>query len=391
LIHAPTPEFLRRRAAVGIALVYVVYYHGAGLLIPFFPLWLRDHDLAPSDISIVLGLPLMVRTLVAPAFGSLGDAYGQRPLIRFMTALAIAMVLVLPFARSFWLILVLTLFLYVSWQSTPLQLDAVAVGMVRSKLLSSYGRIRGFGSLAFLAANLTGGIALSQFGTDGLLVYFALAAAALLVTTALLPKSDMSDQDAASGPGKSLWLQPKVLSVLLATALVQGAHPVFLSFGTLRMRDLGYSDTLIGVLLAAATLAEVAMFTIGSQFVKTVRPINLVRIGAGTAICRWLAVSFVVSPATFLVLQCSHAITFSVTALGLVAYLVRAVDPRQVARAQGLYISLFGASASLLTLAIGRVFDGSGGLAFLVLAAAPAAGLAVLTGREILLRLRASQ
>ena len=353
-----------KREAGGVFVVFATYYLGAGILIPFFPLWLSSRALQASDISFILSAPLIVRTMAAPLFGYVGDRFGQRNVVRATTAIGLAAGCCLPFASPFWPIMVLAAITYIAWQSAPLQMDAIAIGLIRRKIVSSYGTIRAFGSTAFIVANLTGGLVVGSFGTDAVLIYFLAVASLLLLATLFMPASAQAESTDQPPPVGGIW-RPAVISVLVAVALVQCAHSTFMSFGALHMRDLGYSDSLIGVVLGTATAAEVAIFVSGPLIRGRIRPTSLIMLGASVAVLRWIAVAFVEAPALLLLLQASHAITFGGTYLGLIGFMVESVDPRKVARTQGVYIAMFGGFNALLTLAVGNAYDAIGSLAFL--------------------------
>ena len=119
---------------------------------------------------------------------------------------------------------------YIAWQSAPLQMDAIAIGLIRRKIVSSYGTIRAFGSTAFIVANLTGGFVVGSFGTDAVLVYFLAVAALLLLATLFMPASAHAESIDQPPPVGGIW-RPAVISVLVAVALVQCAHSTFMSFG----------------------------------------------------------------------------------------------------------------------------------------------------------------
>ncbi|MCU0789493.1 MAG: MFS transporter, partial [Nitratireductor sp.] len=47
--------------AARMALLYSAMFSFAGLMLPFFPLWLKDRGLDATQIALVLSLPLAVR------------------------------------------------------------------------------------------------------------------------------------------------------------------------------------------------------------------------------------------------------------------------------------------------------------------------------------------
>jgi PPP family 3-phenylpropionic acid transporter len=180
---------------------------------------------------------------------------------------------------------------------------------------------------------------------------------------------------AATKPAVNVWRQPSLVTVMVAAALVQGAHGAFVSFGALHMRALGYSDTLSGVVLSMAVFGEIVMFAIGPVIAGRIRPLHLIAFSGCFAVVRWVLTAYATDPPWLMTLQAGHAVTFGGTYLGVIAYIVEKVDPRQVASPQGMYLSLFGGFNALLTLAIGSIFDTYGGLSFLLSATLPALGL----------------
>jgi PPP family 3-phenylpropionic acid transporter len=374
------------REVAGVVLVYVAYYLGAGTLIPYFPLWLKDRQLDAVDIAFVLSVPAVVRVLAAPFFGYFGDAFGKRRVIRIMSTVGVTAAAMLSLASPFWAIMLLTGITYICWQSMPLQMDSIAIGLVRRRLVAGYGSIRAFGSTAFIAATFIGTGMLTHFGTDGILGCFIGSGVMLLLATTQVSAGAGKTQTATTNLPVNVWLQPKLVSVLVAAGLVHGAHAAFISFGALHMRDLGYSNTTLGIVFATATGAEILMFFSGYLVTDLLRPIQWIALGAGVATLRWIATAFVDDPFLLTLIQLTHALTFSGTYMGMIGYLVENVDQRQMASAQGIYIAMFGAFNASLTMAVGAAFDRYGGQSFLLSAMLPAAGLAILGLRRLALR-----
>lgn len=376
------PRLKINREVGGVVLVFIAYYLGAGILIPYFPLWLKDRSLSAADIALVLGIPAIARVIAAPFFGYIGDRFGKRRIIRIMATLGVSASCVLPFADPFWPILCLTGITYVCWQSMPLQMDGIAISLVRRKLVSGYGRIRAFGSAAFIAANVVGTSVLTYLGTDGIVVCFIIAGVTLLAATTQVSAEAGRSEPTTEPARVNVWLQPKLVSVMVAAALVHGAHAAFISFGALHMRELGFSNLTMGVVFATATSAEIVMFFFGYKVTHLLRPIQWIALGAAIAALRWTATAFVDDPYLLILLQTSHGLTFSGTYLGMIGYLVETVDQRQMASAQGIYIAMFGAFNAGLTFAVGNVFDRLGGHSFLLSAALPFTALVILGTRR---------
>lgn len=372
------------RDLVATLVLFALFFLAEGLLIPFYPLWLHDRGLDAAEVSIVLGAPLVLRIVAAPIFGRMGDRFGQRIMIGGASAFVLAVVLVLTVADGFWPLLLLTVLFLLGWQSMPMQIDSVAIGLVRRGLLHSYGPIRGLGSAFFIVSATAAGAVLTAPLSDALIFAYAAIVAGLVTVSVFLPPHGPGTATAGAAPLTSVWRQPRLVLVMLASALVQSPHVAFMAMGGIHMRELGFSDALIGIVMSTGTVAEIVMFVVGPRLYARIPPVAMIAIGAVAAILRWALLTQVTTPAAMLALQLSHALTFSLTALGMIGYLVRVVDPRQVAATQGLFVALNSASMALLTLVAGTVYTIGGGSAFLLLSLFPATALVVLVVRSFL-------
>ena len=351
---------------IGVVLVFIPYYFCAGNWVPYLPLWLKDQGLRADEIAVILGLPALLRVVSAPLFSYVGDIYGKRRVIRIMASLGGLAAALLLMNDRYWPILALASITFISWQSMNVQLDSIAIEQVRKKAVPGYGVIRACGSSAFISATLAGSAIMTSVGTDGILIAFVTSAALLvLATSQVSAKAGMAAPTEAAMP-VTIWRQPRLISVLVAAALVHAAHAGFASFGALHMRQIGFSNMSLGIIIAMATAAEITMFFFGHLIMGWLRPIQWIAVGAAIATLRWVATAFVVTPLPLMALQLTHAFTFSCTYMGMIGYLVETVDQRQIARAQGMYIAMLGIFNSLVTLAVGSAFESMGSLAFIV-------------------------
>ena len=77
----------------GIAALRLGAYYGAlfvavGIHIPFWPLWLQDRGLSPSEIGLIAAGGYLTRIAASPVIGHMADHSGERR--RLMIILAAA-------------------------------------------------------------------------------------------------------------------------------------------------------------------------------------------------------------------------------------------------------------------------------------------------------------
>jgi MFS transporter, PPP family, 3-phenylpropionic acid transporter len=365
----------------GIARVcgaYLALLAVSGFNQPFFPLWLDGRGLSEWQISLVMSAPLVLRLFVTPAIGSFADRSGRRnTVIRVLSVLVLATALVLSTAETFWPIIVLYSLALVMYQAIGPIVDAAAVSLVRQGRASNFGRMRLWGSVGYAAAALCGGQILAFGGSNA--VYMAFCAALLVVVVAIFALPEATPQPL---PEKDrdirLTRQPLLVTVFVVTALVLSSQTAFNIFGSIYLKSIGYSDRAIGLMWALATSSEIVMFWAGPRVSTVLGPFGLLTLAACASVVRWSLMAFAPSLPMLVLLQMSHAATFSGSHLGLQKFMQFAVHDRRGATAQSAFVTLLGLVTAGATLAVGPIYHLIGSGVFLCAAAMPALALVLL-------------
>ena len=342
----------RRFFAARVSLLFAAIFVVAGTNLPFLPVWLDWTGLGPREIAIVTATPLFVRVAVTPAIAFAADRAGDHR--RFLIGLswaglaALVVGLVLAYRERWSLAVVFA----AAWTTVMPLTETVAMSGVKAAGLD-YGRMRVWGSLSFIAASLVGGWVVQRLGA-GSAIWLVVAGAALTTAAAhaLARPIGLGRLKAATSPPRlslaeavGLLGSRTFLIFLVAAGLVQAAHAVFYTFGTLYWRDLGLSTGWSGALWAISIVAEVALFAYSAAVVRRIGPVELIALGAGAAVVRWLAMGFDPPLALLVPLQLLHALTFGATHLGAMHFIGRAVPQVQAGTAQALYASVTGGIA----------------------------------------------
>jgi PPP family 3-phenylpropionic acid transporter len=374
----------RRFFAARVSLLFAAIFVVAGTNLPFLPVWLDWAGIGPREIAIITATPLFVRVAVTPAIAFAADRAGDHR--RFLIGLSwagLAALVVLAQSREFWAILACTVAFAAVWTTVMPLTETVAMGGVKAAGLD-YGRMRVWGSLSFIAASLVGGWVVERLGA-GSAIWLVVAGAAFTTAAAhaLARPIGLGRLKAATSPPR-LSLAEAVgllgsrifLIFLVAAGLAQAAHAVFYTFGTLHWRDLGLSTGWSGFLWAISIVAEVALFAYSAAVVRRIGPVELIVLGAGAAVVRWLAMGFDPPLALLVPLQLLHALTFSATHIGAIHFIGRAVPETQAGTAQALYASVTGgiAMGGAMLLA-GPLYAAYAGRAYWAMAALAAVGL----------------
>ncbi len=364
------------RFVLRLSLFYGAFFVYLGLSMPFVPAWLAAKGLDARQIGIVLAAPMVARVIAVPLATRLADRFGmlRRALIAAAVASVVAFALV-GAASGFVAILAgYALAAAVLAPVLPLA-DTLALRGLKGRA-PSYGSVRLWGSVAFIVANMGGGLLLARLGGANVIwavvTALALTAAAALALDPLAPEAGESVDE--RGPGGSFWRSPGFLAVVLGASLIQASHAVMYGFATLQWSARGISGTAIGVLWAIGVIAEVALFALSARVVGWFGPIGMIMLGGVGGVVRWTAMAFDPPLAALPLLQGLHALSFAATHLGTMHYLAQAAPARHGATAQGDVVAVQGiVFAGAMSLS-GVMVGAYGSLAYAAMAATAATG-----------------
>ncbi len=364
-----------------LSFFYAAYFTMIGISLPFLPVWLQARGLGASEIGYVIAAGLLVKMAIAPWIAAAVDRSGRRRrALRGLAVAALAAFLLLPLGDGFWALLGIYALFSVAWSTIMPLGENITLLSARAHRLQ-YGRVRLWGSLAFIGASVAAGQALEARGAD--LVYAAILGAVGLSALAAWPMPEPATGPGRDGhrPLRGLLADPAFLLMCLAAALIQSSHGVYYTFGTLHWQSVGHGEGLIGALWAEGVIAEILLFAVGSRIVARSGALPLLLAGGLAAGVRWTTLGLTDALPALLVVQALHALTYGAAHLGAMTYIARRVAADRSATAQSLYAaSVMGVGMSLSTFAAGHLYAAAGGGAYLAMAGLGAAGAAVAAG-----------
>ncbi len=364
------------RPALRISLFYTAYFAMVGVYQPFFPLWLESRGLGAPEIAWVMAASMWLRVAVNPAVMRYADWRGERR--RYALGFAVASVAVaacLPLAEGFWPVFLLVLLFALAHGPTLPLSDNIALLTARARRLD-YGRMRVWGSVAFILASTAGGWALAGRGDEAIVA--AMVGGLLLVAaaTAALPDARPETRRTSRHAIGRLMTDTGFLLCSAAIACNMASHAVLIGFGTLHWEAAGHDKDVIGPLWAVGVISEVALFALGSRVVDRLGIAGLIALGASAAMLRWAGTALTTDLWLLAPVQVLHGFTFAATHLGGMTWLQRHVAPEISATAQGLYSSIaMGGSTGLALVVSGPLYERFGGDAFWFMMALSACSL----------------
>ena len=358
-------------AGTRVALFFAAIFGAGAVSSGFLPLFFADRGLSPEAIGRVLGLAALLRVLAGPGWGNVADRIGKRRPVLCAAAIvaAGAALAYLPLTSVLGFLAVASVQGVAAAALGPL-IDSLALALARERRME-YGPVRSLGSVAYMLASAATGRLLTAAGTALVPILLALGYAVAAVLAPLLPEAAVPRAAARPLAGLRLFSLPPFRLAVAASALIQGAHAAYYGFAPLFWRAQGYSDTLIGLLIAEGIVAEILLFARGRKLVERLGPAGLTACAAAASLVRWSVTAMAPPLPVLAAVQLLHAATFAMQHLSAMLVLSRSVPPERAATAQALHAALgMGAPTGLMMLLCGWLYTrGGGGQVFLAMAA----------------------
>ncbi|MDA3132599.1 3-phenylpropionate MFS transporter [Atlantibacter subterranea] len=363
-----------------LALSYFTYFFSYGIFLPFWSVWLKGIGLAPETIGLLLGAGLIARFL-----GSLLLAPRVTDPSRLVFALRVLALLTLIFAVAFWLgtttawlLIVMVGFNLFFSPLVPLT-DALA-GTWQKQIPLDYGKVRVWGSLAFVIGSALTGKLISIFDYQAILVMLSIGVASMLLGMMLrpsvMPQGQARQNESAGWPA---WRKLVLESwrFLACVSLLQGAHAAYYGFSAIYWQEAGYSASVVGYLWSLGVVAEIVVFTLSNKLFRRWSARDLLLLSALSGIVRWSLMAWTTDLPWLILAQILHCGSFTICHLAAMRY-ISARQGSEVIRLQAVYSAVaMGGSIAIMTMFAGFLFQHLQGGMFWVMAllAVPAIAL----------------
>jgi len=345
-----------------------VYLH-YGVFAIFMPVWLKHQGLASSQVGLLIALPLLLRILFVAPVSALADHLRRiREVLFVCLVLTAALVACLNLAHGFVVIAIFFVVLSMAWDPIQNLTDSYAVAAVRVRGLD-FGRMRVWGSLAHISANVVGGEIIDHAGIH--LVPW-MTVALLLVPLAVIPflPADRRFGDPAP-PVRGEWTRlvkdRPLMVVLFATSLILGSQGLFGAFAAIEWTAKGFPSVYIAALNGVGIGAEIIILWVCQRMLGKRSPLVLILVMAGLTVIRWLLMTLDPGPVALIPIQILQGCGMGEVA-GLMLFIAQRAPAHLMATAQGLYAVILGVIAALVVAASGFLWQALGPRAYLVMA-----------------------
>jgi PPP family 3-phenylpropionic acid transporter len=343
-----------------LALSYFTYFFSYGIFLPFWSVWLSGLGLTPETIGMLLGAGLVSRFL-----GSLLIAPRVSDPSRLISSLRILALLTLLFVLAFWvsnhvawlMVIIVGFNLFFS-PLVPLT-DALA-NTWQKQITMDYGRVRLWGSIAFVIGSALTGKLVSLYDYRMILVILSVGIASMLIGMLLKPSVQPlggSRQQEAAGLSAWLTLVRQSWRFLACVSLLQGAHAAYYGFSAIYWQEAGYSASAVGYLWSLGVVAEVVIFALSKKVFRRFSARDLLLLSAVCGLMRWMLMGWTTALPWLIVAQILHCGTFTVCHLAAMRY-IAARQSSEVIRLQAVYSAVaMGGSIAVMTVFSGFLYQ----------------------------------
>ncbi|MGQ0578749.1 MAG: MFS transporter [Betaproteobacteria bacterium] len=341
---------------------YFWYFAFIGAFAPYFALYLKSLGFSASQIGVLLAVNPVARIFGPNIWAWLSDHYGARGQLIRLTAVGTAVVFVAVFFnRGIGWMFTALLALNIFWCAVLPLAESATLNLLGSRV-GTYGRIRLWGSVGFVAVVVAGGYFLDYFGIGALAPMVLTLLVLMAAATFALPRDREPVHHDEHAPILRIVTRPAVIALFAAFFLMQVAHGPYNGFYSIHLVEAAYSKKAVGWLWALGVMAEIGLFMWLPRLMRAYSLNQILRFSFGCAFARLLLIAWGVGSVPILVVaQLMHAITFGAYHAAGVAAMHQIFRGRNQARGQALYTSLgYGLGGTLGMLGAGYAWEGWG-------------------------------
>ncbi|HBV00042.1 MFS transporter [Thalassospira lucentensis] len=336
----PLQSSERMQTATILALFFVGLFLIQGVFLPYWPVWLKAQGLTAGEIGILLSLPNWVRVFADPLIAQRADHTGNRKTpMMWLAGIYVLSILAFPVSSNFWWLAGLSV--VIGFTFSPLLPLGTTITVHECKTRDlDYGRVRLWGSLAFIFASYGAGWVLDGTSTTWIVWMLFVAGIVNFAITTRMP-DPQTDRSLRSGSSLVYLLRKPVFLIYLGCiGFAQGSHGTYYSFASVHWETVGYSHEMIGTFWSIGVIAEIALFAVAGKFVRGRHPGILFALGATAGIVRWIVLGSSDAFWMIVLVQPLHAMTFGITHLAAVSFIARAIPQQLATSAQSLMATL---------------------------------------------------
>jgi MFS transporter, PPP family, 3-phenylpropionic acid transporter len=329
---------MRLPAPLALSLFYLTSFAVLGVYLPYFNLYLKGAGFSGPQIGIVSALLPLCSAIVPTVSGVLADRAGRRRGLVVLSSLLALLTFSLTLGARSFLSVALVIGLFAALRAPALPLVEATAMEISEAGGPHYGRMRAWGSVAFIVLAVGAGRAVGLWGERSIL-YIILGLLALnLLSAPLLPRDAVRTAGRGSARGlASLVLSRPVLPFLAACVLSQASHGPYYVFYSIHLEEVGYRPQAIGALWGLAVTCEVVAMLRMPAVLRRFGTLPIMAACLLLSSVRWWICAVSAHPLAMAAAQLLHAATFAAFHVAAVTHTHRLFGEDRTASGQAIY------------------------------------------------------
>ncbi|HSQ86390.1 MAG TPA: MFS transporter [Desulfobacterales bacterium] len=299
---------------------YFLYFGVMGIFLPYFNLYCYHIDFTGFQIGVLSAIRSVALILTPLIWGAMADRFRiRRPIFILCSFVSTTIWAFYLYTTDFWAMLIITVFYGIFYSPIISFLEAFTMDVLGTRK-KSYGRVRGWGSIAFIITVIVLGKIIDLYSIEIILILIFFGSLAQALISIKIPDIQIKKQTSFSSNAKAL-PKRRVIVFLFCAFLMLVSHGTYYGFYSIHLENLGFGKTFIGISWALASIAEIIVMIKSDSLFKHFSIDNVLFFSFMVAVFRWLAMSFVTSAAGILFLQLFHAMTYAMFHVSSILYI----------------------------------------------------------------------
>ncbi len=300
---------------------YFLYFGIMGIFLPYFNLYCFHLDFTGFQIGLLSAVRTVAIVLFPLFWGALADRFQiRKPIYILCNFVSAGIWTCYLYTTDFWLMLIITLFYGIFYAPIISFLEAFTMDVL-GKEKKSYGRLRAWGSIAFIVIVIVLGRIIDLFSIEIIIAVILAGSLLQALISVRIPDVVISSKKEFFTPKAKVLLKRRVTVFLFCAFLMLVSHGTYYGFFSIHLDNLGYDKTFIGITWALASIAEILVMIKSDKIFKRFSLENVLVFSFMMATLRWLMLFFVKSPVLILISQVFHAITYGAFHIASILYI----------------------------------------------------------------------
>ena len=299
---------------------YFLYFGVMGIFLPYFNLYCYHLDFSGFQIGALSAIRSFALVLCPPIWGFMADRFQtRRPIYIFCNFISTVIWVFYFFTTDFWAMLVISGFYGIFYTPIISFLEAFTMDVL-GKEKKSYGRIRAWGSIAFIVVVITLGKIIDLYSIEIILILIFTGSMFQAGISLKIPSITITKEKSFT-PKVRVLLKRRAIVFLFCAFLMLVSHGTYYGFYSIHLENLGYGNTFIGICWALASIAEILVMIKSDIIFKHFSIDNVLVFSFMVATLRWFALFFATNPVAILFLQIFHAVTYGTFHVASILYI----------------------------------------------------------------------